>query len=233
MNFQEQSHLEMQSPPYEDCTMHPEFSSQQPQASHPTQPLEEMFHAMLLQMNNTNQALMAMLSNQQTTRHHQIIQPPRRDTKVRPKPYAGLPTEDVLTWIDHFENVAKYHQWNEERMAAESSTLFENIAATWFVQQSEATKESWQLIKTQLIENFAHQDVAQTALQQLQHLRQQHQEPVSQFGVKLNQLLRLIDPKMSDKMKLFSLWLRLRYDLIDVSVIRHPKHFTMPSKWHR
>jgi hypothetical protein len=60
-----------------------------------------------------------------------------------------------------------------------------------------------------LVENFAHQDVVQTTLQQLQNL-----QPSIEFSVKLNQVLMHVDPTMFDSMKLFFLWRRLRHDLV-------------------
>jgi hypothetical protein len=63
-----------------------------------------------------------------------------------------------------------------------------------------------------LIQNFAHQNITQTALRQLTSLKQQPSELVAQFVVKLNQLLRA-DPAMSEEMKLFFLWPRLRHDI--------------------
>ena len=131
MTFTDQTH-HIQSPPYEDASMHPEFHPLTAQNNPP--PLEQMLHAMFLQMNNTNQALMTML----TQRQEQTFQ---RDSKIRPKPFSGLTTEYVLTWLDHFNNVASYHQWDDPRKAMEARTLFENIAATWFIQQERGNKE--------------------------------------------------------------------------------------------
>ena len=159
----------LQSSPYEDAPMHTDYMHQPPLSGN--ERMEQMLQAMLIQMNNTNQALIAMLSQRQDCKN-------RPDPKVRPKPFSGLPTEDVLTWLDHFDNVAECHQWSDEHKALEARTLYENIAATWFMQQDVVTKQNWAMIRGKLVENFAHQDVAQTALQQLQNLRQQHLEPV-------------------------------------------------------
>ena len=95
----------------------------------------------------------------------------------------------------------------------EIRTLLENVAATWFIQQPEHIKQDWHTIKVQLIQNFAQQNITQTALQQLQSLKQQQHEPVAQFAVKLNQLFLRADPTMSEEMKLFFLWPRLRHDI--------------------
>ena len=198
----------MQPPAYEDASMHPEFQATPNQAAKGSSHVEHMLSAVsniLLQVNHTNQSLLNFLS------HTQPMQ--RSDPKIRPKSFAGLPTEDVLTWLDHFENIAGYHQWTDERKAMEIRTLFDNIAATWYLQQEESTKTNWCEIKTRLIENFAHRDITQTALQQLQTLKQQQNEPVAQFAVKMNQLLIRADPKMSEEMRLFFLWPRMRHDL--------------------
>ena len=156
----------------------------------------------ILQANHTNQALLNFLATQGE------IAP-----KVRPRPFSGLPTEDVLLWLDHFDNVASYHGWSDHRKALETRTLMDNVAATWFLQLPEEAKNNWVFLKAQLIQSFAHQNITQTALQQLTTLRQQQSKPVAQFAVKLNQLLLRVDPTMSEEMKLFFLWPRLRHDL--------------------
>ena len=198
--------------PYEIPSMNPEYGT--PHHLHQQADIlsqnEQLIHAVsniLIQVNQTNQALMNYLTL--STHNTQ----PRTDTKVRPKAFSGLPTEDVLMWLDHFENVASYHQWDDRRKALEVRTLLENVAATWFIQQQEEVKQNWSEVKRKLIQNFANQDVTQTALQQLQSLRQQQHEPVPQFAIKLNQLLMRADPTMSEEMKLFFLWPRLRHDI--------------------
>jgi hypothetical protein len=68
--------------------------------------IDNLFHAVsniLLQVNHTNQALLGYLSNSTPTQN-------RLDPKIKPRSFSGLPTEDILTWIDYFENVAAYHQ---------------------------------------------------------------------------------------------------------------------------
>ncbi|MCO5586935.1 hypothetical protein L7F22_040879 [Adiantum nelumboides] len=91
------------SPSYEDASMHPEFSQQSPTIAH----LEQIFKVlsnMMAQINTTNQHLVGYLSQKQYPQY-------KADPKVRPKSFAGLPTEAVLAWIDHFKNVASNHDW--------------------------------------------------------------------------------------------------------------------------
>ncbi|MCO5550275.1 hypothetical protein L7F22_003756 [Adiantum nelumboides] len=94
----------------------------------------------LLQVNHTNQALLSYI-----TTHSQ-----KTDSKICPKPFSGLPTEDVLTWLDHFDNVDGYRQWSADRRTMEARTLFEGVAATWFVQQSADVKGDWNCLKINL-----------------------------------------------------------------------------------
>ena len=92
-------------------------------------------------------------------------------------------------------------------------TLLDNVAATWFMQQSKESKGDWQTLKAMLIKNFSHQNITRTTLQQLQTLRQQQSEPITQFAIKLNQLLLRADTKMLEEMKLFFLWPRLCHNI--------------------
>ena len=188
--------------------MEPEFS--QPHDRPPPFQMEQLLQLVsnaMLQISHTNQAMLSFLSA-----HNDRAQD-RPDSKVRPKSFSGLPSEDVLAWLDHFEMISSYHQWSDERKALEVRTLLENVAATWYVQQSSDVTENWVRLRGLLVQNFAHQNSAQTALQQLETLQQQAHEPVGQFGVRLNQLLIRADPTMPEHVKLFFLWPRLRHDI--------------------
>jgi hypothetical protein len=63
------------------------------------------------------------------------------------------------------------HQWDDEMKVVEANALLVKIVPTWFVQQNNNIKLTWPLIQETLIENFAHQDITQTALQQFQYLQ--------------------------------------------------------------
>ena len=79
--------------------MNPEFGV-------PTLPMEKLFHAisdLIVQVNKTNQALLGQNHTNQNILNHLVIpNHTRPDPKIRPKPFSSLPTEDVLTWLDHF-----------------------------------------------------------------------------------------------------------------------------------
>ena len=110
------------APPY----VSPTYGS--PQRHMEQHQMDQLFQAVsniLLQVNHTNQALLNFLS----TGQHQH----RSDPKVRPKSFSGLPSEDVLMWLDHLENVAGYHLWTDDRKAMEVRTLLDNVAATWYI----------------------------------------------------------------------------------------------------
>ena len=190
-------------------SMQPEFVEQ-----HSSSPAnDQMFQAittMMMQVNHTNQTLMNWLTNQSqlTTKPEK-----QKDSRIRPRSFSGLPTEDILAWLDHFENVAGYHEWDDGRKALELRTVLEHVAATWFIQQPEEIKRDWPYLREQLVQQFANNDVTQTALQQLDTLRQQPLEPVAQFAVKLKQLLLRVDPHMKETMKLYFLLPRLRHDI--------------------
>ena len=75
--------------------------------------------------------------------------------------------EDVLAWLDHFEMISSYHKWSEGRKPLEVRTLLKNVAATYYVQQVSEVTENLVILEDLLVQNSAHQNSAQTALQQL------------------------------------------------------------------
>ncbi|MCO5577584.1 hypothetical protein L7F22_031415 [Adiantum nelumboides] len=82
----------------------------------------------LQQVNHTNQSSISYLSSAHN-------QGQRTDSKICPRSFSGLPSEDVLTWLDHLANVTEYHQWDEQCKALEIRTLLDGVVATWFMQQ--------------------------------------------------------------------------------------------------
>ena len=158
---------EMQKSEFDSSmSMQPEFVEQ-----HSSSPAnDQMFQAittMMMQVNHTNQTLMNWLTNQSqlTTKLEK-----QKDSRIHPPSFSGLPTEDILAWLDHFENVAGYHEWDDGRKALELRTVLEHVAATWFIQQPEEIKRDWPYLREQLVQQFANNDVTQTTLQQLDTL---------------------------------------------------------------
>ena len=160
------------------------------------------------QVSSDNQAILSFLVSQ-----HSQISTSSQHFKIRPTSFSGLQSEYVLSWLDHFDNVAYYYGWFEVQKFHEVRTVFEGLAATWFVQQSNFVKQSWRLLKEALVRDFAHDDIAKSALQQLNDCYQKEFETVSQFAVRLKQILLRVDINMTEDMKLFFLWPRLRHDL--------------------
>ena len=155
-------------------SMNLEFLQQQTQEHQPTSPIDQLVQALsniILQVNHTNQAMVSFFSARSEPVQNLL------DPRVRPEPFSGLPSEDVLSWLDHFKMVASYHQWPHPRKAMEMKTLLENIATTWLVQQPEETCNNWDLLRAAMIRNFAHQDSRQTALHNSSQLPSSHTNP--------------------------------------------------------
>ena len=107
-----------------------------------------MFQAMknnLLQVRHTSKELLTFLST--SSSNSQAC----RDPKVTPKNFSRLATKDVLTWLDHSENVSNYHQPSYTAMVPEVCTLLENVAATCFTQHIDDRKR---LVSPQAIANL-------------------------------------------------------------------------------
>jgi hypothetical protein len=84
-----------------------------------------MLYAMMLQLNNTNQTLLAMVAQNNDYNN-------KRDSIIWPKIFVGLPTKDVLTWLDHFDNIGGYHLCTDYHEVVEARTLCDGVVTTWF-----------------------------------------------------------------------------------------------------
>jgi hypothetical protein len=52
-----------------------------------------------------------------------------RDSRIWPKAFVGLPTKDLLSWLDHFDNITGYCHWTDNQKIVEVRTLFNGIGA--------------------------------------------------------------------------------------------------------
>ena len=111
----------------------------QPHERPPPFQMEQLLQVLsdaMLQISHTNQAMLSFLSANNGRTQDQP------DSKVRPKSFSGLPSKDVLAWLDHFEMISSYHQWSDMRNALEVRTLLENVTTTWYVQQASEVTEN-------------------------------------------------------------------------------------------
>ena len=138
----------------EDNTpMHHEFP--QPHERPPPFQMEQLLQVLsnfMLQISHMNQAMLSFLSAN-NDRFQDL-----RDSKVCPNSFSGLPFEDVIAWLDHFEMISSYHKWSDGGKALEVRTLLENVAATWYIQQASEVTENWVILWDLLVQNFAHQN---------------------------------------------------------------------------
>ena len=81
---------------------------------------------MIIQVNHTNQALMTWLTSQFPSIG--TISDQRKDSRMHPRSFSGLPTEDVLAWLDQFDLVAGYHDWNDARKELELRIILEHVS---------------------------------------------------------------------------------------------------------
>ena len=125
--------------------------------------MEQMFQAMstiMMQVNHTNQTLMTWLTNQSAG----ITTSKQKYSRIRTRSFSGLPTKIVLAWLDHFDNVASYHEWYDERKALELLTVLEHVVASTFIQQPEEIKQNWTYLHEQLMQHFTNNNATQLAL---------------------------------------------------------------------
>ena len=79
-----------------------------------------------MQGNHTNQTLMNWLTNQS----HLTAKPEKQqDSRIRARCFFELPTEDILAWLDHFDNITRYHEWDDDQKALELCTVLEHATA--------------------------------------------------------------------------------------------------------
>ena len=101
-------------------SIQPEFAAKQP-INLVMDLIFQAMSAMMIQVNHTNQTLLTWLTSHLTSAT--CTNDKQKDAQVHPISFFGLPIEDILASLDHFDYVARYHVWEFKTVSAETRTL--------------------------------------------------------------------------------------------------------------
>ncbi|XP_077548109.1 uncharacterized protein LOC144160855 [Haemaphysalis longicornis] len=137
-----------------------------------------------------------------------------------PAIFHGEAFEDVEDWLEQFERVASFNQWDARQKLREVYYSLEHGARTWF-ENREARLSTWEEFRQELLESFASSDRRDHAQRLLESRIQKPNETVAMFAEDMARLFRRADPEMSEPKKLRHLMHGVKEQLF-AGLVRNP-----------
>ncbi|XP_077557226.1 uncharacterized protein LOC144172341 [Haemaphysalis longicornis] len=139
-----------------------------------------------------------------------------------PAVFHGEAFEDVEDWLEQFERVASFNQWNPQQKLGHVYYSLDDGARTWY-ENREARGElsTWDEFRRELLESFACTDRRELAQRLLESRIQKPNETVAMFAEDMARLFRRADPDMSEPKKLRHLMHGVKEQLFS-GLVRNP-----------
>lgn len=137
-----------------------------------------------------------------------------------PRLFHGDTFEDVEDWLDYFDRVAAFNEWDDERKLRSAYFSLEDSAKRWF-ENREHSLTSWQEFRRQLLETYGSDDRKEKAARDLQSRAQKPNESVAMFVEDMSLLFRRADPGMSEAAKVRHLMRGVKEELF-AGLVRSP-----------
>ncbi|XP_077544514.1 uncharacterized protein LOC144156669 [Haemaphysalis longicornis] len=137
-----------------------------------------------------------------------------------PAIFHGEVFEDVEDWLEQFERVASFNQWDARQKLREVYYALEHGARTWF-ENREARLSTWEEFRQELLESFATTDRRDLAQRLLESRIQKPNETVTMFTEDMARLFKRADPEMSEPRKLRYLMHGVKEQLF-AGLVRNP-----------
>ncbi|XP_077548426.1 uncharacterized protein LOC144161675 [Haemaphysalis longicornis] len=137
-----------------------------------------------------------------------------------PAIFHGEVFEDVEDWLEQFERVASFNQWDARQKLREVYYALEHGARTWF-ENREARLSTWEEFRQELLESFATTDRRDLAQRLLESRIRKPNETVTMFTEDMARLFKRADPEMSEPRKLRYLMHGIKEQLF-AGLVRNP-----------
>ena len=144
-----------------------------------------------------------------------VMQPPRE-----PPTFHGSPNEDPETWLETFERVSTFNNWDSEDKLRHVFFYLEDAARTWF-ENRESTLRTWDIFRSAFLETFTSVVRKERAAALLETRVQLPNESVAIFAEEMTRLFRHADPAMPEDKKLRFLMRGVKQELF-AGLMRSP-----------
>lgn len=152
------------------------------------------------------------------------------NTKLVIRPTRFDPKKDnARRWIDDFEDCSKSNAWHTRDMVTYLPTYLNKSARDWFNQLVLPTIDdniSWNELRSIFLRFYVGPDELDAVKEELNKTRQMREETVTEFMPRLLRLVKIIDPKISEREKVREVRNKLRDVYQDKLLGQHPTTLT-------
>lgn len=141
-------------------------------------------------------------------------------TPRTPRPFYGERFEDAEDWLDSFERVAAFNEWDEVRKLKHVYYALEENARTWF-ENNEASMKTWPEFRRKLLATYADSERKEQAELALPVRVQKPNESVAMFVEDMCWLFKRADPNMPEERKVRHLMRGVKEQLF-AGLVRDP-----------
>lgn len=139
-----------------------------------------------------------------------------------PKSFHGELFEDAEDWLDQFERVAAFNQWDDAAKSRHVYFSLENGARTWF-ENNERRLKTWTEFRSEFLQAHGNSDRRENAERELQSRVQLPNESVTMYAEDMERLFRRADPAMAEEKKVRHLMRGVKEQLFGGLVRSPPK----------
>ena len=121
----------------------------------------------------------------------------------KPRPFSGLPIEDINEWLMKFERFAKFYSWSNAKKLGAMILLLDGPALAWFHTQTAATVATFESLTDALRARFGAQNLEFIFRQELYSRKQGRNEPLSNYTADIIKKCQRLGIADKDMMNIF------------------------------
>ena len=121
----------------------------------------------------------------------------------KPRPFSGLPSEDINEWLMKFERFAKFYNWSNAKKLGAMTLLLDGPALAWFHTQTAETVANFQSLADALKARFGAQNLEFIFRQELYSRKQGRNEPLSVYTADVIKMCQRLGIGDKDMMNIF------------------------------
>ena len=140
---------------------------------------------------------------------------------IHPTPFYGKPTDDLLSFISHFERFSNFCGWNDDQRLRALPLYLQGNASSWYASFDSETFKSYNDLATALKAHFTNPASIWLWRQQLSARKQEEHESLSNYSSDIRHLCKRLGLTDLDVMHYFIQG--LRPDLKSHVILGQPK----------
>ena len=124
-------------------------------------------------------------------------------TVFKPRPFNGLPNEDLNEWLMKFERFAKFYNWSNAKKLGAISLLLDGPALAWLHTQNPDTVNNYNNLVETLKSRFGAQNLYFLFRKELYSRKQGPLEPLSLYTADIIKMCQQLSISDKDMMNIF------------------------------